>query len=76
MNVKPLVEMKGIRKNFGAVQALKGVDLTLHHNEVLGLVGDMLLAGDRVAEEHFLLILAVMNRRGEVVYYSVSELHI
>ncbi len=36
----PVVEMRGIKKNFGAVQALRGVDLVLHHNEVLGLVGD------------------------------------
>ncbi len=36
----PIVEMRGIRKSFGAVQALRGVDLTLGHNEVLGLVGD------------------------------------
>lgn len=36
----PVVEMIEIKKNFGAVQALRGVDLTLHHNEVLGLVGD------------------------------------
>ena len=36
----PVIEMRNIRKNFGAVQALRGVNLTLHHNEVLGLVGD------------------------------------
>ena len=36
----PVVEMRNIKKNFGAVQALRGVDLTLHHNEVMGLVGD------------------------------------
>lgn len=36
----PVVEMRNIKKNFGAVQALKGVDLTLQRNEVLGLVGD------------------------------------
>jgi ABC-type sugar transport system ATPase subunit len=36
----PIVEMRGIKKNFAAVQALKGVDLVLHHNEVLGLLGD------------------------------------
>jgi len=36
----PVVEMRGIKKNFGAVQALRGVDLVLHRNEVLGLVGD------------------------------------
>ncbi len=36
----PIVEMRNIKKRFGAVQALRGVDLTLAHNEVLGLVGD------------------------------------
>jgi ABC-type sugar transport system ATPase subunit len=36
----PVVEMRSIKKNFAAVQALRGVDLVLHHGEVLGLVGD------------------------------------
>ena len=36
----PVVEMRNIKKSFGAVRALRGVDLVLHHNEVLGLVGD------------------------------------
>ncbi len=36
----PVVEMRSIKKSFAAVQALRGVDLVLHHNEVLGLVGD------------------------------------
>ncbi len=36
----PVVEMRGIRKHFGAVQALRGVDLTLNRHEVLGLMGD------------------------------------
>jgi simple sugar transport system ATP-binding protein len=36
----PIVEMRNIKKNFGGVQALRGVDLVLHHHEVLGLVGD------------------------------------
>ncbi len=36
----PIVEMRNIRKSFAAVRALRGVDLVLHHNEVLGLVGD------------------------------------
>ena len=39
-DTKPVAEMVNIRKNFAAVQALKGVDLVLHHGEVLGLVGD------------------------------------
>jgi simple sugar transport system ATP-binding protein len=37
---KPLIEMRGISKSFGAVNALVDVDLTLHHGEILGLVGD------------------------------------
>jgi ABC-type sugar transport system ATPase subunit len=37
---KAIVEMKDIHKSFGAVRALRGVDLTLRQNEVLGLVGD------------------------------------
>jgi simple sugar transport system ATP-binding protein len=36
----PIVEMRNIKENFAAVQALRGVDLVLHHGEVLGLVGD------------------------------------
>ena len=36
----PVVEMRDIKKSFAAVQALRGVDLALHHNEVLGLMGD------------------------------------
>jgi ABC-type sugar transport system ATPase subunit len=39
-NKTPVVEMQNIKKNFGAVQALRGVDLILRHNEVLGLLGD------------------------------------
>jgi len=35
-----VVEMREIKKHFGAVQALRGVDLALQHNEVLGLMGD------------------------------------
>jgi simple sugar transport system ATP-binding protein len=44
MSVSPerpaVIEMRHIVKSFGAVNALRGVDLVLRHNEVLGLVGD------------------------------------
>ena len=61
----PVVEMRNIHKNFAAVQALKGVDLILHHNEVLGLVGDnaagkstlmKVLSGAYIPEEGEILI--------------------
>jgi simple sugar transport system ATP-binding protein len=35
-----LIEMRGISKNFGAVIALRSIDLYLERGEVLGLVGD------------------------------------
>lgn len=38
--MEPLVRMEGIVKRFGAVEALKGVDLEVGRGEVLGLVGD------------------------------------
>jgi len=36
----PLIEMQAISKTFGAVVALRRVDLRIEHGEVLGLVGD------------------------------------
>ena len=36
----PIVEMRGISKSFGPVNALVGVDLRLYPGEILGLVGD------------------------------------
>lgn len=61
----PVVEMRNIKKTFAAVQALRGVDLTLYHNEVLGLMGDnaagkstlmKVLSGAYIPEEGEILI--------------------
>jgi len=35
-----LVEMRGIKKSFGRVQALKGVDFHVRRQEIVGLLGD------------------------------------
>ncbi len=35
-----LLEARNIKKSYGSVQALKGVDLTVEKGEILGLVGD------------------------------------
>jgi ABC-type sugar transport system ATPase subunit len=40
MGTEYIVEMKGITKKFGAVQALKKVDLELMRGEIMGIVGD------------------------------------
>ncbi|MCP4382341.1 MAG: sugar ABC transporter ATP-binding protein [Hyphomicrobiales bacterium] len=39
MTSEPLVNLVGIAKNFGGVQALKGVDLAIYPGEVVALVG-------------------------------------
>jgi len=38
--MKPVIEIKGVKKSFGAVAALKGVDLEFNPGEVLAIVGD------------------------------------
>ncbi|MFF4256921.1 ATP-binding cassette domain-containing protein [Streptomyces sp. NPDC001663] len=40
MTGPPLLALRGISKRFGAVQALKDVDLTVHEGEVVALLGD------------------------------------
>ena len=37
---QPLLSLRGITKNFGAVQALRGVDLDILPGKVTALVGD------------------------------------
>jgi ABC-type sugar transport system ATPase subunit len=37
---EPILELRDVSKTFGAVRALRGVDLELYAGEVLGLVGD------------------------------------
>ncbi|MCB9152925.1 MAG: ABC transporter ATP-binding protein [Caldilineae bacterium] len=39
MNNEPLLELTGINKSFGPVQALKDISLTLRANEIHGLLG-------------------------------------
>ncbi|MFX3617441.1 MAG: ATP-binding cassette domain-containing protein [Sporolactobacillus sp.] len=40
MAATPRIEMKEIKKSFGKIQSLRGVNLELYPGEVLGLVGD------------------------------------
>ena len=36
----PLLQLRGVKKNFGAVDALRGVDFEVFPGEIVGLVGD------------------------------------
>src|SRR3569833_234109 len=36
----PILELQGITKSFGGVEALRGVDFALHPGEIHGLVGE------------------------------------
>ena len=40
MSEKPLLELRGVSKHFGAVQALSKVDFDVRAGEVMALVGD------------------------------------
>ena len=40
MDTKPIIELKGVSKSFGAVQALSKVDFSAYNGEVMALVGD------------------------------------
>jgi len=37
---QPLVQMRGITKNFGTIEAVRGIDLEIGKNEIVGLLGD------------------------------------
>lgn len=40
MEDKPFIEFKQIKKNYGHIEALKGINLDVYRGEVIGLVGD------------------------------------
>ena len=68
---RPRVVMEGIRKAYGTIQALDGVDLRLAAGEVLGLVGDnaagkstltKILAGAEVPDRGRILGMTFLDR--------------
>ena len=37
---QPIVELAGVAKSFGGVQAVKGIDLAIDASQIVGLVGE------------------------------------
>jgi len=67
-----IVEMKGIYKRFGAVQALRNVELELRRGEILGLVGDNAAGKSTLMK---ILAGAHMPDAGEI-YIEGKKIHI
>jgi ribose transport system ATP-binding protein len=65
----PLVEMRGIEKRFGAVQALRAVGLTLEAGEILGLVGDNAAGKSTLMK---ILAGALQPDAGQIVFRGTS----
>src|SRR5512136_2021928 len=72
MEVTPVVEMRNIKKSFAAVRALRGVDLMLRQNEVLGLVGDNAAGKSTLMK---VLSGAYMPDEGEI-YLAGNRVHL
>src|SRR5215217_3464175 len=73
----PAIEVRGLRKSYGSVQALDGVDLTVRRGEVLALLGPNgagkttlteILEGHRSADAGQLDVLGFDPARRERAY--------
>ncbi len=70
--VKPFLEVQGIKKKYGNVEALKGIDLKVSTGEALAIVGDngagkstfiKILSGDIAADEGEIIITGKKHKR-------------
>ncbi|MEM6711026.1 MAG: ATP-binding cassette domain-containing protein [Pseudomonadota bacterium] len=71
--VPPRIALRGIRKTFGSIEALRGVDLEIHPGECVGLIGDnaagkstltKIISGTYIADE------GTIHVDGELVRFS------
>lgn len=66
---KKLIEVKGLKKNFGALEVLKGIDETIHKGEVVSIIGP---SGS--GKSTFLRCLNLLEKpsSGQVIFESVD----
>ena len=66
---KKLIEVKGLKKNFGALEVLKGIDETIHKGEVVSIIGQ---SGS--GKSTFLRCLNLLEKpsSGQVIFEGVD----
>lgn len=66
----PVVELRGVRKSFGGVHALKGIDLKVYSGTVIGLAGE-----NGAGKSTLLKVLSGIYQPdgGEVLYNGVAQ---
>ncbi len=67
-----IIEVEGLRKSFGAVEALRGVDFSVPEGNVLGLLGPN-GAGKTTAVRILTTLLEPTSGRATVCGYDVSR---
>jgi len=66
-----ILNVEGIKKSFGKVEALKGVNLELNPNEILGLIGD-----NGAGKSTLIKIITGLLKPDEgKIYYKGKEVH-
>lgn len=68
----PVLEMKGMHKSFGSVQAVVDVDLVLYPGEILGVVGDNAAGKSTLMK----LLTAVHKSDAGKIYIEGEQVHI
>ena len=69
---KPILEVKNIKKHFGGVVALKGVDFKLYEGEILGIVGDNGAGKSTLIK----IISGVYKKDSGEIYYNGKKVEI
>jgi simple sugar transport system ATP-binding protein len=71
-STQKLVSMTDIRKSFGKVEVLNGIDFEVGHNEIVGLVGDNGAGKSTLIK----ILVGVHQPDGGEIYYKGEKITI